>query len=102
MNTSVTLNQNLVLLARVFERLERSVEAVDADQYRSVVSHLSSELEAAPHDAGLDALLVACPAVAELYENMNYRHAGLCRSALDSAMSAELKARAAIAAARSH
>jgi hypothetical protein len=84
MNNSVTLNKNLVLLARVLERLEHSTQAVDAQQYRSVVNHLASELAIAPQDAGLDAVLQACPS------------AGV----LDSAMAAETAARAAIAKAR--
>jgi hypothetical protein len=100
MNNSVTLNKNLVLLARVLERLERSPEAVDAEQYRSVVNHLTSELAVAPQDQGLQAVLQACPAVAELYENLNYQHAGLCRAPLELAMPAEEAARAAIAKAR--
>lgn len=100
MNHSVTLNKNLVLLARVLERLERSAESVDAEQYRSVVNHLASELAVAPNDPGLQAVLHACPATAELYENLHYQHAGLCRSALEAAMSAEAAARAAIGKAR--
>jgi hypothetical protein len=100
MNNSVTLNKNLVLLARVLERLEHSTEAVDAEQYRSVVNHLASELAVAPQDAGLQAVLQACPAAAELYENINYQHAGLCRSALDLAIAAEAGAREAIDKAR--
>jgi hypothetical protein len=35
-----------------------------------------------------------------LYENLNYEHAGLCRSALESGLAAEVAARAAIAGAR--
>jgi hypothetical protein len=100
MNNSVILNKNLVLLARVLERLEHSAEAVDAEQYRSVVNHLSSELAVAPQDAGLQAVLQACPSAAELYENINYQHAGLCRASLDVAMAAEAAARTAIDKAR--
>jgi hypothetical protein len=100
MNNSVTLNKNLVLLARVLERLERSAEPVDAEQYRSVVNHLASELSVTQNDAGLEAVLQACPAAAELYENLNYQHAGLCRTSLDIAMAAEEAARAAIDSAR--
>lgn len=100
MNNSVILNQNMVLLARILERLEHSARGVDAAQYRSVVNHLASELAVAPHDAGLDALLQACPSAAQLYENIHYQHAGLCRAALDVAMAAEGAARAAIDKAR--
>jgi hypothetical protein len=100
MKNPVTLNKNLVLLARVLERLERSPEGVDAQQYRCVVNHLASELAIASNDAGLQAVLQACPSAAELYENLNFQHAGLCRSALESAMHAEAAARSAIGKAR--
>lgn len=100
MNTShVTVNKNLVLLAQVLQRLERS-PAVDADQYRVVIQRLAVELEATPRDAGFDAVLANFPAVAELYENLHYAHAGLCRSSLDMSLAAEVAARAAIDGAR--
>jgi hypothetical protein len=101
MNTSpVSVNRNLVVLARMLDRLERSPEPVDPEQFRAVVARVTAELEASPRDAGLDAVLDNFPVVAELYENLNYGHAGLCRSALDAALAAELAARAAIEAAR--
>ena len=99
-NTAV--HKNLVMLARILERLDRSAVAVDAQQYRTVVGHLAEELHAAPHDATLDAVLDAFPAAAELYENLHYQHAGLCRAPLEAALNAELAARAAIDAARHH
>ncbi|HEX2547108.1 MAG TPA: hypothetical protein VHL79_19655 [Ramlibacter sp.] len=99
MNTTVS-TRNLVMLARMLERLDRSSEAVDPLQYRGVVAHLSEVLRTVPHDAALEAVLSASPATAELYENLQYEHAGLCRSPLDTALEAELGARAAIDAAR--
>ena len=93
---STTVHKNLVVLARVLERLERSPVRVDPEQYRAVVSHLSAELEVAPRDAGLEAVLESFPATAELYENLHYQHAGLCRSPLEPALSAEVDARAAL------
>ena len=98
MNT--TANRNLVTLSRMLERLDCSTVAVDAQQYLGVVDHLSEILRNVPHDAGLDALLEASPATAELYENLHYEHAGLCRSPLEAGLNAELAARAAIDAAR--
>ena len=98
MNT--TVSKNLVMLARMLERLDRSAVAVDPQQYRGVVEHLSELLRTLPHDAALEAVLEASPATAELYENLNYQHAGLCRSALDPALAAEVAAREAIASAR--
>ncbi len=88
------------MLARMIERLDRSAEPVDAQQYRGVVEHLSEVLRAMPHDAALEAVLDASPATAELYENINYEFAGLCRSPLEPALEAEIAARAAIDAAR--
>jgi hypothetical protein len=102
MNTtpSLTGHRNLILLAGMLERLERSSQPVDAEQFRSVAARVAVELEAVPRDAGLEAVLEHCPEVAEIYENINYQHAGLCRSALEPALAAELAARAAIDAAR--
>lgn len=98
MNTAIS--KNLVMLARMLERLDRSAEAVDPQQYRGVVEHLTEVLRNAPHDAALEAVLEASPATAELYENLQYQHAGLCRSPLEWALNAELAARAAIDSAR--
>ena len=98
MNT--TVSRNLVTLAGMLERLDRSGVAVDPKQYRAVVQHLSEVLQAVPRDAALDAVLEASPATAELYENLHYQHAGLCRSPLDAALNAELAARTAIVLAR--
>lgn len=84
-------------LARLLQRLDNSPMAVSADQYRSVVQRLSDALRDAEPGPALDALLAALPAVAELYENLNYQHAGLCRSPLEAALNAELAARQAIA-----
>jgi len=98
MNTTAT--KNLVVLARMLERLDDSTVAVDAQQYRGVAEHLGEVLRTAPYDAALEAVLAASPAAAELYENLQYQHAGLCRSPLEASLNAELAARAAIDAAR--
>jgi hypothetical protein len=100
MNTPLTTHRNLVTLAQVLRRLERSSVPVDPEQYRSVVNHITDELRRHPRDAGLDALLAAVPELAELYENLNYELAGLCRSPLEWAVGAEQAARSAIEAAR--
>lgn len=98
MNT--TVSKNLVMLARMLERLDRSPVAVDPQQYRGVVEHLSEVLRSVPHDAALEAVLSASPATAELYENLQYEHAGLCRSPLEQALNAEISARSMIDAVR--
>lgn len=83
----------LATLASLLEKLERGRGPVHADQYRSVVDRLTAELAAAPQDAALDRLLALFPAAAELYENLQYRHAGLCRTPLDASLESELAAR---------
>lgn len=85
------------LLARLLERLERSAVPVGAEQYRSVVLHLADEFNDLPADADLAALLDAHPAAAELYENLHYAQAGLCRHPVGAAAAAELLAREIIA-----
>jgi DNA-binding transcriptional LysR family regulator len=58
--------------------------------------HLVSELGDVEPGTALGALLDTHPAAAELYENVNYQYAGLCRSALDASLAAELQAKEAI------
>lgn len=98
MNTIVS--RNLVMLARMLERLDRSGQAADPQQYRQVVSHLGELLLSVPYDAALESVLQASPSTAELYENLQYEHAGLCRSPLEPALDAEIAARGAIERAR--
>jgi hypothetical protein len=81
------------VLAELLERLERSAVPVGAEQYRSVVQHLVSELGDVAPGTALGALLDSHPAAAELYENVNYQYAGLCRSALDASLAAERQAK---------
>lgn len=97
MNTPLTAHRNLVTLVQVLRKLERSRVPLDPEQYRSVVTHIQDELRTHPRDAGLEALLAAVPELAELYENLNYGMAGLCRSPLEAAVRAEQEAREAIA-----
>ncbi|KIQ37525.1 hypothetical protein RT97_00080 [Variovorax paradoxus] len=85
------------VLAQLLERLEHSAVPVGAEQYRSVVEHLVHEFEDVAPGAELGRLLDAYPAASEVYENLNYHHAGLCRSALDVSLAAEVSAREAIA-----
>jgi hypothetical protein len=82
-----------VLLSQLLQRLDQSPVSVGAEQYRSVVRHLADELEQLNGDALLPRLLDSFPSVAELYENLNYRHAGLCRSPMEPALGAEVQAR---------
>ena len=83
------------VLAALLERLENSSVPVGAEQYRSVVLHLVNEFNEVS-DLGLGALLDAHPAAAQVYENVNYANAGLCRSSLETSLAAELQAKTAI------
>jgi hypothetical protein len=83
----------LLTLAQLLERMERKLVPMAADQYRSVVEHLSKELAEVPPGEDLDFMLKAFPATAELYENLQYAHAGLCRSPLEASLQAEMQAR---------
>lgn len=89
----LTVTRTLVAL---LERLENSAISVGADQYRSVVTHLVDELAAVQPNDALKSLLDAHPAAAQVYENLNYEYAGLCRSPLDFSLSAELQAKEVI------
>lgn len=82
----------LLTLAHLLERLERSTVAVDAEQYRFVARRLAQALEAEPAGSELQAVLSGLPAAAEMYENANYQYAGLCRSPLQAALDAEVRA----------
>lgn len=86
----------LLTLAQLLERLERQLVPTAAEQYRSVVEHLSRELAQVEPGEDLHVLLDSFPAMAELYENLHYAHAGLCRSPLDASLDAELRARSVI------
>ncbi len=97
---------NVLTLAGLLERLEHSFEPVSPDQYRAVVGRLTqalSEVKLAATLPGqvevgqvLNAILAAHPDAAQVYENLNYQHAGLCLAPLDVSLRAELKAREAI------
>ncbi|MDW5444294.1 hypothetical protein [Polaromonas sp. SM01] len=84
------------VLAELLERLEHSAEPVGPEQYLSVVNHLVHAFGDVAPGLALGALLDTHPAAAELYENINYQYAGLCRSPLESSLSAEQQARQAI------
>jgi hypothetical protein len=93
--TKQTLPRNAALLAGLLERLEAGNHA-DAAQYRDVAHRLADELKSLPRDAATDALLIASPVAATIYENIYYEQAGLCRTQLELATAAELAAREAI------
>jgi hypothetical protein len=81
------------VLAILLERLERSKESFDAGQYRSVAKRLAEALAEAKAGKALGELLDTHPGAAQVYENINYQYAGLCRSDLDPALAAENEVR---------
>lgn len=79
-------------LANVLERVERSTQPVNAEQYQLLVSRLKAALSEDLPMPALNAILVALPAAAEVYENMHYEQSGLSRSGLERSVSSELLA----------
>jgi hypothetical protein len=89
--------ETLVALARLLEKVDHSTQALAADQYRSLIERVKALLaDDLPADA-LNAIVAHFPATAELYENLNYAHAGLVRAPLEQAVEAERLALQAIA-----
>jgi hypothetical protein len=91
---------DLAAMAVLLERLERQPRKASADQYRDVVQRVTRMLNEAESGDALNALLAVAPATAEIYENLQYAHAGLCRSPLERAAVSEQAAAAAIHRAR--
>ena len=86
--------QPLAAMGLLLERLERLPRSTaSASQYREVVLKSQALLAEAEPGAALDALLGVMPALGELYENLHYDQAGLCRHELEPAATAELAAR---------
>jgi len=87
-------------LAYALERVERGFSSVSALQYRQLCARLSESLRTVGPGVSLQPLLDSYPATAELYENVNYERAGLCRSPLEASSDAEVMARTVLARAR--
>ena len=98
--TTQPMTRDLAVLAALMERLDASSRAVNADQYLLVARRLGQALARAESGDALNALLDSHLSAAEAYENLQYQHAGLCRSPQDAALAAELAARKAIDLAR--
>jgi len=84
-------------LAHLLQRLEGSATPVAPEQYKSVAARLSDELSRLTMDDDLRAVLNTFPAAAELYENINYQHAGLVRAPLEASLASEMKAKDVLA-----
>ena len=99
MKTLQSPSRVAAVLAQLLERLDASRVPVDAHQYRTVATRLAGLL--ADPEVDWAPLLAQSPAAADLYENLHYAEAGLCRSPLEAATRAEVAARALIDAVRS-
>lgn len=82
-------------LSRLLGNMEWS-GTFDADEYRSLAQSLINLLEVTRFGKKLDRVLTECPIASELYENLWYAHAGLCRSPLEIVAPAELVAQTII------
>jgi hypothetical protein len=94
----VTLTLPIELLpltrwAQLLQALEGQGRAADPHQYRLVVEKLSAELRERQGHEALPRLLDHFPAAAEVYENLQYAHAGLVRAPLEKSLASELAAR---------
>jgi hypothetical protein len=92
--------ENAVALAQLLQRVEADMTQVDANQYRLLVRQLQAALAEELPPAALQAILRACPAAAEIYENLHYDHAGLSRAPLERSVASERLAAKVIAQAR--
>jgi len=89
-------------LASLLEGLDRSKVPVDPEQYRTVAQRLAEALATVEAGPEFFAILDEFQAASQLYENLQYGHAGLCRIPLDTALAAESRAREIIERARRH
>lgn len=84
---------SLVRLAQLLQALEGQGHAADPHQYQLLVEKLSAELRQHQGHAALPYLLDHFPAAGEVYENLQYAHAGLCRAPLEVSLTSELATR---------
>ncbi len=92
--------QTITMLAGLLESVERGFHRAEPDGYRRLASRLRAELIDVTPDERLRQVLAASPATAEIYENLNYGHAGLCLQPMDAAIRAEQAATELIARVR--
>lgn len=89
-----------VSLAALLQRVDGQPQGIGPAQYRQLVLQLAQLLASLPAGEGLQQLLRSFPAAAVVYENQQYRHAGLCRAPLEQSLASEQQALAVIAKAR--
>jgi len=79
--------------AQLLQALDGQGGAADPHQYRLLVGKIATELQAHQGHEALPGLLDHFPASAEIYENLQYAHAGLCRAPLELSLTSEMAAR---------
>lgn len=84
---------SLARLAHLLRGLEGLGRAADPRQYQLLVQKLTAELSEQQGHEALAGLLDHFPASAEVYENLQYAHAGLCRAPLALSLGSELAVR---------
>jgi len=89
--------ETLIALAWLLERVERGKATASAERYRVLVQRLGGALAAELPAGALVCVLALLPAAAELYENLQYARAGLCRSPLQASAASEREAREILA-----
>ncbi len=83
----------VVRLSQLLQNLEGQGRAADAHQYQLLVRKLSAALDEHQGHEALQRLLDHFPAAAEVYENLQYAHAGLVRAPLEASLKSELASR---------
>jgi len=87
----------VITLAYLLECLEAGTAQASAHGYRQLVLRLQDALADDIAADALQAIINAYPATGEVFENLHYARAGLCRSTLALSVSSELAARQVIA-----
>jgi hypothetical protein len=93
---TLTVPNELLAVARLsqlLQGLESQGRAADRHQYRLLVGKLAAALHDQQGHEALPRLLDHFPAAAEVYENLQYAHAGLCRAPLEASLASELATR---------
>ncbi len=89
--------ETIVALAHLLECVDTGTASASAEGYRRLVLRLQEALsEDIPADV-LQAILDAYPAAGQVFENLHYEHAGLCRASLERSVFSELLAKNVIA-----
>ena len=92
--------EHFIAMAQLLERVDAHPSLIGALQFQKLAGVVQSMLRTEIPDDALRAVLRACPATAQLYENLHYDRSGLSQSPLDRAVESELRAAEAIDHAR--